>query len=309
MSSTESTTGQPRAPKAVEGHLERSGLSTWYRMIGDPTDPRPPIVLCHGGPGATHDYLEPLEALASDGRRCVFYDQVGGGRSSHHQDVPHGFWTVGLFVDELEALVAHLHLDRYHLLGQSWGAMLGLEFALRRPAGLQSLVLANGLASVPRYASETAELLAHLPTETAAALVHHGRHGTTDTPEFGAAIEEFSRRHRLRLDAMPDCLQRTNAAMGTDMTVYTATVGSEFHITGTLATWDVTPRLGQILLPVLLISGRHDEVTPPVVEEIHHGIPRSEWVVFEDGSHMTHLEDPGRFVETVTEFVNRVEES
>ena len=187
--------------------------------------------------------------------------------------------------------------------------MLGLEHALRKPTGLQSLVLANGLASVPRYAAGTVELLALLPEATAAALVRHGREGTTDSPEFGAAIEEFSRRHRLRLDAMPECLQRTNAAMDADMTVYAATVGSEFHITGTLADWDVTDRLGEILLPVLLISGRHDEVAPAVAEELHRGIPRSEWTIFEDASHMTHLEEPGRFIRTVTDFINHIEES
>src|SRR4051812_40008974 len=114
MTATESTTAPRHAPVADEGVLARHGLSTWYRVLGDPTDPRPPIVVCHGGPGATPYYLEPLVTLADDGRRCVFYDQVGGGRSSHHREVPAGFWTVGLFVDEFEALIAHLHLERYH---------------------------------------------------------------------------------------------------------------------------------------------------------------------------------------------------
>lgn len=309
MTATESRAERDHHSARRDAVVERHGLSTWYRVLGDPDDPRPAIVLCHGGPGATHDYLEPLTALAGDGRRCVFYDQVGGGRSSHHPDVPHGFWTVGLFLDELEALVTHLGLGSYHLLGQSWGAMLGLELALRRAPGLRSLVLANGLASVPRYIEETARLLERLPDGVAEALVRHGRAGTTDTPEFGAAIEEFSRQHRLRLAEMPECLQRTNEAMGADMTVYHATVGSEFHITGTLAAWDITHRLGEIAVPVLLISGRHDEVAPPVVEDIHRGIPHSEWVLFEDGSHMTHLEEPDRFLETVTEFINRIEEN
>jgi L-proline amide hydrolase len=294
---------------SAEAVLDWDGLQTWYRIVGDldASSGLAPVVIVHGGPGATHDYLEPMTELVRGGRACIFYDQVGCGRSSHHREVPHGFWTVELFVRELHALIDHLGLDRYHLLGQSWGAMLGLEHALRRPPGLRSLVLANGMASVSRYIEENAKLLHALPDGAGDALVAHGAAGTTGHPEFQSAIELYSRRHRLRLDDTPEPLRRTQAAIEADDTVYAATIGSEFHITGTLRGWGVTHRLGEVDVPTLIITGSHDELPPPLAVDMQRGIRGSELVIFEDASHMTHLEEPQRFVDTVEQFLTRIE--
>jgi L-proline amide hydrolase len=295
----------------VEGIVEWLGLQTWYRVVGelDGASRVAPLVIVHGGPGATHDYLEPVAALAGTGRACILYDQVGGGRSSHHPSVPRGFWTVELFRRELEHLIAHLGLERYHVLGQSWGAMLGLEHALRRPPGLRSLVLANGLASVPHYVEANRALLDALPDDAGAVLIAHGRDGTTDAPEFASAIERYSRRHRLRLDATPEPLRRTQEAMEADSTVYAATIGSEFHVTGTLLDWDVTDRLGEIAVPTLVVSGRHDEIPPALASVLHRGLRDAQWVLFDDASHMTHLEEPECFLAIVHQFLTTTEAS
>jgi len=103
------------------------GFDTWYRVVGrlEPRldDAPAPVVLLHGGPGATHDYLLPLEALAEGGRAVIFYDQLGNGRSTHLPEQKSDFWTVQLFVKELASLLCHLGIaERYHLSGQSWGA-------------------------------------------------------------------------------------------------------------------------------------------------------------------------------------------
>src|SRR4051812_49481728 len=109
------------------------GLRTWYRIVGD-GDPTP-AVICHGGPGGTHDYVE---AIAGLDRPCVLYDQIGNGRSSHAPDAGREFWTVDLFLRELDALVAELGFGDYHVVGQSWGGMLAMEHALSHPPGLRS---------------------------------------------------------------------------------------------------------------------------------------------------------------------------
>ena len=296
---------------SAESVLEWDGLHTWHRVVGDldAAGGRVPLVIVHGGPGATHDYLESLAELCRAGRTCVFYDQVGCGRSSHHRDVPRGFWTVELFVRELRALIDSLGFDRYHLLGQSWGGMLGLEHALRGSPGLVSLVLANAMASVPRYLEENARLLAALPDGAGRALVVHAAAGTTGDPEFQTAIEMYSRRHRLRLDEVPEPLQRTQQAIEADDTVFAAMIGSEFHLTGTLRGWDVGGRLDEIDVPTLIISGAHDELPPALAVDLHAGIRQSELVTFEDASHMTHLEEPQRFLEIVERFLSRIEAS
>ena len=263
-------------------------------------------MIAHGGPGATHDYVAPIaDGLASAGRACVLYDQVGAGRSSHHADVPKAFWTAELFVHELQAVIAHLGLDRYHFLGQSWGGMLGLQHALDHPGGLQSLIVANGPASMPGYVDGTAKLLQDLPADVADALVSHGTAGTTAAPEYGRAIELFSRRHRLRRDDTPAALRRTQLAMEADMTVYHAMLGNEFHVDGTLRNWDVTARMHEIEIATLVITGTHDEVVPSLAETAARAINVSELVVFEDGSHLTHLEDPDRFLAVVDDFLTR----
>src|SRR5919204_6716531 len=132
----------------MEGYLERDGHRTWYRVVGDldPDALRAPVVICHGGPGAVHDYLLPIAELHRSGRACVLYDQLGNGRSDHLPDADPSFWTVELFERELGALTEHLGIDgRYHVLGQSWGGMLALLHALEQPAGLVSV----GAAQAP----------------------------------------------------------------------------------------------------------------------------------------------------------------
>lgn len=104
----------------TEGFIPFRGYRTWYRIVGNGEEPgKLPLLVLHGGPGASHDYLEPLEAMANTGRRVIFYDQLGGGNSDH----PHNpsMWTVELFVEELGAVRNALALDRLHILGQSWG--------------------------------------------------------------------------------------------------------------------------------------------------------------------------------------------
>src|ERR1019366_8825436 len=144
---------------------------TWYRVTGDLSSPKVPLVVAHGGPGCTHDYLLALAELAKDGRAVVHYDQLGGGRSTHLADRGADFWTVDLFLDELENLLTNLGInDRYHLLGQSWGGMLGAEHGIRQPPGLRALALSNSPASMDLWASEATKLRALLAPEIAAAL-------------------------------------------------------------------------------------------------------------------------------------------
>jgi L-proline amide hydrolase len=283
-------------------------LTTWYEVHGEPGD-RLPVVVCHGGPGATHDYVRAFAALAHDGRQVVLYDQVGNGRSQHLRDAPADFWTVDLFRRELVALVAELGWqDGYHVIGQSWGGMLAMEHALQHPPGLRSIVVADSPASMPLWVEEANRLRADLPPDARDALARHEAAGTTDSPEYLEAMNVFYRRHVCRLDPWPDDVVRSFAAIEDDPTVYGTMNGpSEFHVVGVLKTWDITERLGEIAVPALLVSGRHDEATPRIVGEIHARIPGSEWALFEESSHMPHVEEPEPCRAAVEAFLDRVE--
>jgi L-proline amide hydrolase len=289
-----------------EGVIRWDGGWTWYRVQGELGDGGlPPLVLLHGGPGAAHDYLEPVAELAAGtGRACVLYDQLGCGRSQHLPDAPADFWTVELFRRELSNLVEQLGIAAsYHVLGQSWGGMLGMEHALEHPTGLRSLVVANSPASLELWVSEANRLRGLLPPEVQDALERHEAAGTTDSPEYEQAVMRFYERHLCRIP-FPDALQRTFDQLAEDPTVYHTMNGpSEFHVIGSLRGWDITPRLGGVRVPVLVISGEHDEATPAVVRPLVEAIPDVRWELIEGASHSTHLEAPERFLGLVAGFL------
>ena len=264
-------------------------FQTWYEIVGKREEPgRLPLLCLHGGPGSSHDGLEPLKALAGQGRRVVFYDQLGGGDSDRPDDP--SLWTIELFLDQLRTVREALGLERLLLFGSSWGGMLALEYVLTKPDGIVALVLNSTPASAPRWAEETRRLAAALPARS-------------DGKE---ANREFWRRHICRLEPEPDALRRARAKFG--MQVYELMWGpNEFTVTGTLKDWDVTDRLGEIEVPTLITSGRHDECTPALVEVLHRGIAGSDWVLFEHSAHMPHLEETERYLEVVGGFLDRAE--
>jgi L-proline amide hydrolase len=289
-----------------EGRLAWDAGSTWYRVEGSLGDgSKAPLIVLHGGPGAAHDYLESITDLsATAGRACVIYDQLGCGRSQHLPDADAGFWTVELFRRELNALRDHLGIsDRYHVLGQSWGGMLGMEHALEHPPGLRSLVVANSPASLELWVQEANRLRSLLPPDVQETLTRHEQAGTTDSSEYEQAMMVYYERHLCRIP-FPDSLQRTFAQLNEDPTVYQTMNGpSEFHVIGSLRGWDITARLGEVRVPVLVISGEHDEATPAVVRPVVEALPAARWELVEGTSHCTHLEAPDLFLGLVEEFL------
>jgi proline-specific peptidase len=294
-------------PTVTEGRVPYAGGETWYRIVGGGEEAgKLPLLCLHGGPGALHDYLEPLEQLGATGRRIVFYDQIGCGRS--WVEKPTDFWTVELFVAEVQAVRDALSLDHVHLFGSSWGGMLAMEYALTEPAGLAGLVLSSSPASIPLWAEETARLRNELPDDVKRTLDEHEAAGTTESAEYAAAQEVFYGRHVCRAQPRPDWYLRTIAGMAEHPDVYHHMQGpNEFVITGTLKDWDITARLREIRLPTLITAGAHDEFTPRQAQVVHDGIAGSELVTFERSSHMQFTEEPERFQEVVAAFLDRVE--
>ena len=135
-----------------------------------------------------------------------------------------------------------------------------------------------------------------LPADVQEIIRKHEADGTTQDVEYKQAMEVFNHRYLCRLDPWPTCLQQAYAK-----------VGQEFRGAGKIIDWNVEERLGEIQIPTLLLSGRYDEVTPACVETVHQGISGSEWVLFENSSHMPHLEETERFMQVVDEFLSRVE--
>ncbi len=280
--------------------------STWYRVVGDLKSSKTPVMILHGGPGAGHNYCEPIaEVLAQTGRAAVLYDQIGCGNSTHLPDKPKEFWTPELFMEELVLLTQHLGIsNKYDIVGQSWGGMLGMQFAITKPKGLNAMVIADSPASMEVWVSEANKLRKELPPEVEATLLKHEAAETTEDPEYVAAVDVFYSRHLCRIPQPPYVIASFDQ-LAADPTVYHTMNGpSEFHVIGSLKHWDIRPQLKEISTPTLLVSGQYDEATPAMVKEIHGLIPGSKWELFAESSHMPHVEEPAKFKRVVSEFLD-----
>jgi len=270
--------------------------SIYYRIAGD--SDAVPLLVIHGGPGMSHDYLRDLDAL-SDERPVIYYDQIGCGRSDRPDDP--GLWTLATFAAEIDTVRGALGLDRIHLFGQSAGGWIAIDYALRAPTGLASLHLANTCASIPHFERGVAQLRAALPGGAGAVIDACESAGTTTGPEYLAAVGLFNRLHFMGTDDVPAGVQASLRAL--NPAIYRAMVGTGLTFTGNMAGWDVIDRLGDLDLPVLVTSGRFDEMTPDAVRPMVDAIPGAQWHLFEESAHLPMVTETDAFMRATREFL------
>jgi len=288
---------------ADEGYVEVEGGRVWYRRLGE--GDALPVLLLHGGPGAAHDYMLPLAERLSEHRPAIVYDQLGCGRADKPDDT--SLWTVDRSVTEVDQVRAALGLEHCHLLGQSWGGWLAIDYMARGPVGVAGLVLASTSASIAQFVAGARRLIDALPEPHRTALQELGARGEYDHPDYRAAEQEFYRRHLCRMDPWPEALVRSSDQMEGNQVYATMNGPTEFDVIGRLRTWDRTPDLGRIDVPTLITCGRYDEITPACSETIAEGIPDARVVVFEESAHVAHLEEAEAYAGTVEEFLQSVE--
>jgi proline-specific peptidase len=277
----------------------------WYKVVG--AGDAVPLLILHGGPGLGHDYLEPLEALASD-RPVVFFDQLGCGKSDLPDDA--SLWRIERFVEEVAAVRNTLNLGQVHLFGPSWGGWLAIEYMMGKPSGIVSLILASTSASLRQFAEETARLKATLPQEVQDRLNRYEAVDDIHNPEYEEAMMAFYTRFVCRLDPWPEPLMRTLNNFMSNPVPFEKIIGPNvFTVTGNLKDWDRTNRLGEITVPTLITCGRYDEMGPACAEALHRGIPNSEMHVFEQSAHMAHLEETELYLQGVRSFLRRAKAS
>jgi proline iminopeptidase len=288
-------------PTVKEGFIEVTGGRVWYKMIGI-DKPGIPLLVLHGGPGAPHDYLESLEFLAND-RPVVFYDQLGCGKSDRPSDTL--LWTVDRFVEELVQVRDAINLKDIHLLGQSWGSMLAVEYMLNKnPSGIHSLILSAPFLSTSRWVADQQYWISQLPENVQDTIRKYEGIGDYAAPAYQEAMNIFYAKHVCRMDPWPECLLRTFDKMGKE--VYEYMFGpSEFTQTGTLKNRDLSESLHLIKIPVLFTCGEYDEARPESVRFFQHLIPGSEAYVFEGASHSHHLEKQEEYHRVVGEFLRK----
>lgn len=280
------------------------GGRVWSSTVGGRA--KLPLLVLHGGPGSSHDYLVSLARLGGE-RPVVFYDQLGCGRSERPADS--SLWRLDRSVRELQAVVEALGLERFHLLGHSWGTMLGLDWVLEQRERTASLVFVSPCFSMRRVKADMTRLKQALPRAIQDVLTTHEARGTTDSGMYRASTRIFYQQHVCRLAEWPEPLVRSQEVFS--WSVYHTMWGpSEFTLTGNLSEYEREDRLGELGelgIPVLYACGRYDEITPDSTAAYHERTPGSRLEVFTASSHVPHLEEAERFLDIVGSFLRSVE--
>lgn len=278
-----------------------NGYHVWTHQVGHgPT----PVLLLHGGPGTTHEYLENLAAyLPRDEFTLFFYDQLGSFHSD--QPVDATLWTVERFRGEVDEVRRQLGLERFVLYGQSWGGLLAIEYALQYPEHLKGLVISNMVASIPDYVRYLHLLREQLDPAVQEEMASFEAHEDYFNPRYLELMDILYRRHLCRLKEWPDAVTRSFERIAYD--VYGTMQGpNEFVVTGTFKDWDRWEDLHRIQRPTLLLVGAHDTMDPASVEEMGRRIPEAETVVCPDGSHLALWDDPDHYFPPLLAFLRRV---
>ncbi|KAI1657194.1 proline-specific peptidase [Daldinia decipiens] len=270
---------------------------TWYKIVGDLESSAPPLVVLHGGPGACHDYLLPLSDLSSS-RPLIFYDQIGNGRSTHlpEKNGDEAFWSVDLFKNELDNLIAKLKLNSrpIDVYGHSWGGMLAAEWASTPTSSgnLRRLVLSNSLASMDTWREGINTLRKQLPKDVQETLDRAEEKKEFETPEYDAAMEVFYKQHFSL--ARPWPAPEVQAALdwfAKDSTTYGTMYGpSELYISGSLRDWTCIPLLHKIQVPTLLINGAQDEAQDVTMQPFFDEIKKVKWITLDNAAHFSHVD-------------------
>lgn len=299
---TATATQQGAAPALAPGEarLAVDGGQIWYKKSGTGTGT--PVILLHGGPGFSSFYLKPLEALGDD-RVVIRYDQLGGGRSGPLTDTTK--MTIAHFVQELDSLRGSLGFDKVHIVGHSWGTILGYEYYKAHPEHVVSLTLASAALDIPTWEKNARRLVTTLSDTAQRAIKLREAEKKFDAPDYQAAINEFYGkyvwRHPVEAD-LDSTMKTANEA------IYNYMQGpSEFTITGTLKRYDVTPELKSIKVPVLFTVGEFDEADPLTIKRQAALTPGARVEVIPGAAHVTTWDNPAATIAAVRSFLRHVD--
>jgi proline iminopeptidase len=288
---------------------EKGTFKVWTKRIGN--NPRVKVLLLHGGPAATHEYLEAFDSyFPGAGIEYYYYDQLGSAYSDQPKEPT--LWEIPRFVDEVEQVRKALGLsrDNFYLYGQSWGGALAIEYALAHPEHVKALVISNMMASIPAY-NDYAERVLKPAIDPAALAEIEALEAAGDTanPRFNELlIAHYYTKHILRMpaDAWPDPVNRTFAHLNYD--VYVPMQGpSELGASGKLEHWDRTKDLSRITQPTLVIGARYDTMDPKHLEWMAGALPNGRFLLCERGSHMALYDDQATYMQGLIRFINDVD--
>jgi proline iminopeptidase len=295
--------------KLIPIDTPKGKFRVWTKRIGN--NPKVKVLLLHGGPGATHEYLEACDSyLPAAGIEYYYYDQLGSTYSDQPDDPD--LWEIPRFVDEVEQVRLALGLDRtnFYLFGQSWGGALAIEYALKYQQHLKALVISNMMSSVPAYnAYAEGVLMPAMDQDALAEIKRLEAAKAFDDPRYMELLMEHHYVHhvlRMPPEAWPEPVSRMIAHMNS--AIYVPMQGpSELGASGKLLHWDRTADLPNISVPALVIGARHDTMDPGHMEMMANRIPRGTYLYCPDGSHLAMYDDQVTYFDGIVNFIRSVE--
>ncbi len=284
----------------------KEGYNVWTKRFG--TNPDIKVLLLHGGPAMTHEYMEVFESFFPQrGFEFYEYDQLG----SHYSDQPidTSLWTIERFVEEVEQVRQALGMDstNFYLLGNSWGGLLAMEYALEHQEHLKGLLICNMTADFGRYEAYNNKLRNQLRPGLLDTLSDYESRGALTDPAYQELVfNEYYKKHILRMDEYPDPVMRSLQHVNQE--VYEYMQGpSEFVPGGILKTWTVWDRLPEIEVPTLMVGAKYDTMDPAEMEEMSTLVQNGSYLYCPNGSHLAMYDDQEVFMEGVIEFIERVD--
>ena len=292
--------------KLIPVTTPKGTFNVWTKRIGN--NSRIKILLLHGGPGFTHEYFECFESFfPREGFEFYYYDQLG----SYYSDQPtdSSLWQTERFVEEVEQVRQAIGADKenFFVLGNSWGGILAIEYALKYQDNLKGMIVCNMMASIPQYAEYGKQLRSTMRKTAVDSLLAYESLKQTNDPEYQRLLtSEYYNKHICRLPVWPDAVNRTLKHL--NYPLYLTMQGpSEFSVSGRLLTWDRMEDLEKIEVPALMVGAEYDTMDPQVMEEQSKKVKNGRYLHCPNGSHLAMWDDQQVFMEGVIKFVKDVD--
>ncbi|NOQ75071.1 MAG: proline iminopeptidase-family hydrolase [Crocinitomix sp.] len=284
-----------------EGYVSVNGGEIWYRIIGEGNED--PLLMMHGGPGGTSRSFYLFQKLTKD-RPIILFDQLGTGRSGHHEDTT--LMLVDEFVEQVAALTNHLKLNDFYLYGHSWGTALALEYYSAYPAGVKGIVFNSPYFSTTIWEADADTLIKALHPVVQQAIADGEASGDFTTAAYQQANTVYAANYGLRRKRRSSDLDTAKAPGNYFM--YNYMWGpTEFTATGTLKTYDIIDKLKKVTVPTLFITGEFDEARPTTVRYFQTLVPNSETVVVKKAGHATMHDNLRQNKKAIRKFLKKLE--
>ncbi|MCA0358094.1 MAG: proline iminopeptidase-family hydrolase [Proteobacteria bacterium] len=291
--------------KMVDINTPKGKFRVWTKRVGN--NPKLKLLLLHGGPGATHEYFEVFDSyLPREGVEYIYYDQLGSGNSDKPTDTD--LWQVDRFVEEVEQVRKGLGLtrDNFCVLGQSWGGILAMEYALKYQANLKCMIISNMVASIPAYQAYADNVLMPQMDQKLLAEVKaiEAAGKTTDPRYMEILVPMHYEKHILRRpqSEWPEPVTRSFSRMNYEL--YSLMQGpSELGAGGRLKNWDRFEDLSKINVPTLVMAARYDTMDPAYMAAMAKKLPKGQYALAPNGSHMAMYDDQQAYFAALSQFL------